>query len=111
MTKTVEVGKEYVLGSMLGAGLVPCSCNPEPHSCRVLIASVGRKYARAVITGYTKPTQVGSGLVVNSDDGLWEIDEAKRLYRAGLEARDAKWVAEGVKGLGQARIDQLVEGL
>lgn len=111
----VQVGGEYVLGRIIGAGLAPCQCNSEynpDHACRVTIASVGRKYAKALVTGYTKPTQVGSGLAVNSNDsGLWEIEVAKASYRAALEAREAKWTAEGVKGLGQKRIDQLVAEL
>lgn len=115
MTKTVEVGKEYVLGQIIGAGLAPCRCNSKynpAHPCRVTVTSVGRKYAKALISGYTKPTQVGNGLVINSGFGLWDIDTAKASYRAGLEARDAKWAAAGETCmLGQARVNQLVESL
>lgn len=112
----VQVGHEYVLGSLIGAGLAPCVCNstfsPE-HPCRVKISSVGRKYAKAMITGYTKPVQVGSGLEVNSNDGgLWDVDTAKTLYRQGLESRDAQWRAAGATCmLGAKRINELVNGL
>ena len=114
MAKTVEVGKEYVLAcANMGIGFVPVQCNSRYsplNPCRVTITSVGRKYAKALISGYSKPTQVGSGIQVNTG-GLWEIDEAKKLYRASLEARDAKLTSEGHKGIGQAYIDELVEGL
>ena len=115
MTKIAEVGKEYVLGSVVGAGLAPCQCNSEyspKHPCRLVVTSVGRKYVKALISGYSKPTTVGSGLELNSGFGLWEIDIAKASYRAGLEARDAKWAAEGADCmLGKKRIDYLVESL
>lgn len=111
MTTKIEVGKEYVLGWVVGAGLAPCQCNHG--SCRVTIVSVGRKYAKAMLSGYSKPTRVGGGLIVNTNEsGLWEIEVAKASYRAGLEDRDDRWRAQGETCmLGADRINQLVEGL
>lgn len=103
----VQVGQHYVYGRMICGGFAPTVCASEyspKHPCRVLVEKVGRKYAYVRLTGYR-------GLQAIPFDMLWPVDEAKQLYRKALEAREEKWRQRGSAGLGQKKVDQLVEGL
>jgi hypothetical protein len=107
--RQIEVGKEYVSGTanMSKFGFAPCQCNSQynpQHQCRVTVLSVGPKYAKALMSGSSKPQRV-------LKDGLWPVDEAKKLYREALESRDAMWIAQGDTPLGKQRIDELVDNL
>lgn len=108
--KVVEVGKQYVVGYVFpnAGGFTPSACNsfycPE-HPCRVTVVKAGRKFAYIMVTGKRRPMKIAL-------DGLWEIDEAKEMYRHALELRDSRWKLEGTKRcLGKERIDQLVNNL
>lgn len=109
MTKTIEIGKEYVVGYWYKGGFVPTLCNgqynPE-HPCRVKTTKIGKKYAYAFMTGDVKnPTKIEFA-------GLEEVQAAKAGYRQALEDRDAMWTKTGATCmLGKAKIDQLVNNL
>lgn len=105
----IEVGQEYVVGSNSEQrGFVPTLCNnqysPE-HPCRVKVVAIGRKKAQVWMSGdKTKPTKIDF-------DALWDVNEAKRLYRTALEQREVMWASKGQKGLGQAFVDECVNNL
>lgn len=104
------VGQEYVYGTKIASlGFVPCSCNSvysPAHPCRVVVVSVGRTRAKVKMTGDT-----GTKMTAVHFAALHEIEEAKVMYRASLEEREAMWKAKGEKGLGQAFVDKCVEEL
>lgn len=106
----VKVGDEFVATAMGH----PCQCNgaySPNHPCRVKIAKIGRTRVYGFMSGdTTKPTALAlneaqKGLL------LMRIEDAKAMYRAGLEEREAFWAEKGVAGLGQAQVDKLVEEL
>lgn len=76
--KNLVVGKEYVFGHHSAVlGFVPTNCHKG--ACRLVVASVGRKYVKAV------------GVSGNFDgEGFYEVDVAKEGYRASLVARKEK---------------------
>lgn len=105
----IEVGKEYVVGINGNmTGFTPVNCNGQhspKHPCRVTVVKVGRTKAQAWMSGdKTKPTKIDF-------EALWDVTEAKKLYRAALEKREAMWAAKGEKGLGQAFVDECVDKL
>lgn len=82
--KELVVGKEYVFGSYSERyGFSPISINYYgTHSCRAFIEKVGRKYV-------TVRFECGRIDKKYCGEGFFEIDVAKRAYRASLKARQA----------------------
>lgn len=98
----IVVGTEYVVGTIMpNIGFIPCRCN---NGARIVVLKTNATSSTAMASGSKKPQRF-------NNDGLYPVDVAKGLYRQTLEAREARWLAEGKIGVGQEKIDQLVAGL
>lgn len=104
----IQIGGEYVFGGMVCGTFVPTCCNSQyspQHPCRVKVEKLGSKYAQVFMSGdRNRPSKVQIG-------ALFDVEDAKRMYREALSERDAMWAAQGGNVLGKARIDELVAGL
>lgn len=85
----VVVMHVYVDGPLAPGG-IPCEHNSKhslEHPCRGIILKVGRKWIHVQSTG---PNVKAAAYVPNTTGWFAvPVDEAKRLYRLGLESRPA----------------------
>lgn len=105
--KKIEIGKQYVMGQMIAGSFAPSMCNTQyspKNPCRVVVSSLGRKFAYAHMSGSDKPVRFPVDL-------LHEVEDAKHLYRLALEKRDEMWKSKGNNVLGAKEINRLVKSL